>query len=247
LNRCFDYNGAARFSGRADWYARARPSYPDAAIVHLLGNAKRVVDVGAGTGIATALLAARHPNVIAVEPNVDMASSGARTTPFVLARAEVLPFRDASADLLTSFNAFHWFQPDGFFAEAHRMLARGGRLALVWNDWNLRDPFTRDFVRLMRSRAGDFPPEDREAEVGPLYRTKLFGPIEYRAFPNTHRLDLEHLLLRLRSISYIPSEGAAWDEVARELTRLFEKYADADGFVTHHYTTPVFIAPRNDG
>ena len=228
----------ARFTGRAAWYARARPSYPDAAVSFVLGDASRVIDAGAGTGISTRLLGAR---AVGVDPSLDMILT-AGDARFVLARAETLPFRNAAADLVTSFNAFHWFQPDAFFAEAHRVLARGGRLALVWNDWDRGDPFTNEFVTLMRSRApADFPPEDRDAEVTPLYQTKLFTNIERRDFPYVHRLDREHLRMRLQSMSYIPAGGPDWDALSRELDALYEKYAE-NGVVNHRYTTAVFIS-----
>ena len=240
MTRCCDLDGAARFTGRADWYARARPSYPDAAVSFVLGDATRVIDVGTGTGISTRLLG----RAIGVDPNIDMVLAAEGLT-FVLAKAEVLPFRDGCADLLTAFNSFHWFQPDAFFAEALRVLSARGRLALAWNDWDHGDAFTNEFVRLMRSRApADFPPEDRDAEVAPLYRTKLFTGIERRDFPNEHRLDREHLRMRLQSMSYIPAEGAEWDALSRELDALYERYAE-NGIVTHRYTTAVFIARRS--
>lgn len=236
MTRCCDLDGAARFTGRASFYARARPSYPADAIAFVRGDATRILDIGSGTGISTRLI----DRAIGVDPNLDMllAASGSR----VLARAESLPFRDRCADLVASFNAFHWFQPEAFFAEARRVLLPHGRLALAWNDWDHTDPFTHEFVVLMRSRAGDYPPEDRDAEVAPLYQTKLFANIERRDFPNTHVLDFELLQMRLQSMSYIPAEGAEWDALARELRALYERYADNEGRVTHRYVTAVFVA-----
>jgi len=238
--RCFDLDGAVRYSDRAVLYARARPSYPADAIAFVLhGAGPRIIDVGAGPATSTKLLGER---AIGCDPNLPMLLAAARPR-LLLARAESLPFRTASADLLTVFNAFHWFQPGAFFAEAHRVLPPAARLALIWNDWNHGDAFTREFVRLMRSAAGDFPPEDRDAEVAPLYATRLFTNIERRSFPNEHRLDHDLLRMRLQSMSYIPLAGPAWDALDRELAVLFARYA-REGFVTHHYTTEVFVARR---
>jgi len=238
--RCCDLDGAVRFSDRAVLYARARPSYPADAIAFVLRAAgPRIIDVGAGPATSTKLLG---EHAIGCDPNLPMLLAAGRPR-LLLARAELLPFRTASADLLTVFNAFHWFQPAAFFAEAHRVLSPDGRLALVWNDWNHDDAFTAEFVRLMRSAAGDYPPEDREGEVAPLYATRLFTNIERRSFPNEHRLDRDLLRMRLQSMTYIPLHGPAWDALDRELALLFDRYA-RDGFVTHRYTTEVFVAER---
>ncbi|HVR40762.1 MAG TPA: class I SAM-dependent methyltransferase [Thermoanaerobaculia bacterium] len=238
MTRCCDLEGVARFSDRAAFYARARPSYPPEAIAFVRGNAKRIVDVGAGTGISTRLLSATG-----VDPNFAMLLAADDALPRVQARAEVLPFRDASIDLVAAFNSFHWFQTDAFFDEARRVLRRDGRLALVWNDWDRSDAFTREFEQLMRSCAPpDFPPEDREAEVAPLYATKRFTDIERATLPHRHRLDYQLLEMRLQSMTYVPKAGAEWERVARELAELFARYADADGFVEHHYFASVFVS-----
>src|SRR5262245_49009958 len=72
-----DLDPTGRFTQRADDYAVYRPTYPAAAIDAILdglGAPARLVaaDVGAGTGIASRLLAERGVRVLAVEPNAAM-------------------------------------------------------------------------------------------------------------------------------------------------------------------------------
>lgn len=249
MTRCHELEGVTRFSPRAELYARARPSYPAAAIDHILASVRahpRVLDLGAGTGIGTALLRTRGAQVVAVEPGLEMTLASQRRWSAVCAHAESLPFRDASADLITAFTAFHWFQPEPALREMRRVLRGGGRLALVWNDWDLRDPFTAEFVALMRSAApNNFPPEDREAEVAPLYACAEFTDVERTDFANVHRLDLAALIGRLHSMSYVPAEGPAARALVDELARLHARFADGEGFVEHRYVTPVFLShPR---
>lgn len=249
MTRHFELDGIERFADRAASYARARPSYPTAAIDYVLSKAPRlparIVDLGAGTGIATRLLTAKNGRAIALDPGLVMLRSGIADArvPRAAGTAERLPLRDGSVDLLTAFNAFHWFVPEPFFAGAHRALAAGGRLALIWNDWDLDDPFTREFVALMRS-GGEFLPEDRSVEVAPLFATKLFPNVETASFANEHVLDAETLPLRLRSISWIPHEGPPWDALADGLRALHARYADGAGVVRHRYRTNVYVAER---
>ena len=246
--RCYELEGVKRFSARAADYAFARPSYAAEAIAHILESSRvsrpRIVDVGAGTAQATNQLGRAAGFAVGLDPNLEMLSAAPREANVVLlqGRGEQLPVRTRSADLVTAFNAFHWFQPEAFLAEARRVLASDGRLTLVWNDWDDRDPFTAAFVRLMRAQAGDYPPEDRAAEIAPLYQTRHFHEVRQRAFPLRQQLDRRGVLARMRSMSYVRREGPAWEQLASELEVLFERHADKSGLVAHHYTTQVFVA-----
>ncbi|MFJ3225870.1 class I SAM-dependent methyltransferase [Streptomyces sp. NPDC086783] len=133
---------AHSFNAAAAQYAASRPSYPPAlldAVEDLAGRplaGSRVVDVGAGTGIATTLLRERGADVVAVEPGAGMAAEFRRTLPDVpLVRGDgnALPLADACADLLTYAQAWHWTDPARAVPEAMRVLRPGGALALWWN------------------------------------------------------------------------------------------------------------------
>ncbi|MCH5674997.1 class I SAM-dependent methyltransferase [Streptomyces gilvus] len=140
-----DATRAHSFNAAAAQYAANRPAYPTSlfdAVEELAGRpltGARVADVGAGTGIATALLHARGAAVLAVEPGDGMAAQFRRTLPDVpLVRGDgnALPLADHSVDFLTYAQAWHWTDPTRSVPEARRVLRPGGALALWWN----RDP-----------------------------------------------------------------------------------------------------------
>ncbi|NJR15781.1 MAG: methyltransferase domain-containing protein [Calothrix sp. CSU_2_0] len=103
-----------RFSNRAEDYVKYRPIYPPEVInITLEGLAPAsqliVADIGAGTGIASRLLAERGVNVIAVEPNAAMREA-AEPHPQIEFRngsAETTKLPDTSVDLVTCFQALN--------------------------------------------------------------------------------------------------------------------------------------------
>jgi SAM-dependent methyltransferase len=139
---------ATSFGAAADVYERARPAYPAEAIDWLLPpGARRVLDLGAGTGKLTRSLAERGLDVTAVEPSAGMREQLTRVLPGVrvlAGTAERIPLGPAAVDAVLVAQAWHWVDPARAVPEVARVLAPGGRLGLVWNirdsrvDWVAR-------------------------------------------------------------------------------------------------------------
>ena len=240
-------NPTGRFAGRAEAYARWRPDYPAAALESILGDEPRdvpLVDLGAGTGISSRQLASRGARVVAIEPNPEMCAliSPMRRLMPAIGTAESIPLRSGSASIATAFQAFHWFDAELALAEIHRVLLPGGRLALVWNERDDRDPFTAAYREIVRAASGNHPAESRMEQVEPLVRSKLFVAPVLKVFPHEQRLDREGLLGRMRSTSYLPSEGPAWESLASQMETLRSEWADTIGFVRLAYETRVWSA-----
>jgi SAM-dependent methyltransferase len=161
----FHTSRAHSFNVAAAQYAANRPSYPTAlfdAIEELAGHpltGARVADIGAGTGIATALLHARGAEVVAVEPGSGMAEQFRRThpgIPIVRGDGNDLPLLTDSADLLTYAQSWHWTDPARAVPEACRALRPGGALALWWNTYALDVPWIADQVERIAEHFKDY-------------------------------------------------------------------------------------------
>ncbi|GHE06988.1 class I SAM-dependent methyltransferase [Streptomyces alanosinicus] len=160
---------ARSFDSAAAQYAANRPSYPPAlfdAVEELAGRSlsgARVVDVGAGTGIATALLRDRGADVLAVEPGEGMAAEfrrGLPDLPLVLGNGNALPVPDARADFVTYAQAWHWTDTARSVPEVLRVLRPGGALAVWWNT----DALDLDWIAEAADRKGRFFGVDIAAE-----------------------------------------------------------------------------------
>jgi SAM-dependent methyltransferase len=119
-------------------YERGRPGYP-ATVLDLLPLAPEaeVLDLGAGTGKLTRVLAERYRRVIAVEPLDGMRAILEEVVPAaesLAGNAEAIPLPAASVDAVFAAQAFHWFSNDDAMAEIARVLRPGGVLCLIWNE-----------------------------------------------------------------------------------------------------------------
>jgi SAM-dependent methyltransferase len=124
------------FSAVAWDYAIYRPRYPAALfdfIAALPARRSLAWDAGTGSGQAAVALAGRFAQVIATDASLAQLAA-AEPHPRVqyrMAPAERSGLEDESVDLVTVAQALHWFPLGLFYAEARRVLAPGGAIA-VW-------------------------------------------------------------------------------------------------------------------
>jgi ubiquinone/menaquinone biosynthesis C-methylase UbiE len=230
-----------------DNYVRYRPSYTDAAIDPILaglGQTPVVADIGAGTGISARLLANRGARVLAIEPNLAMrmAATSHPLVEFRDGKAEATGLEPATVDLVTCFTAFHWFEPEPTLREFRRILKSTGRLALVWNNRDLSDPFTAEYSELTVA-ASTYPVvHDRSSYAQPLLISPHFTNVREYRVPNQQALDLAGLIGRVRSNSYIPNESAALQQLRSDLEKLHDRFQDDRGLVYISYFTSIHLA-----
>ncbi|MEU5164556.1 class I SAM-dependent methyltransferase [Streptomyces sp. NPDC020875] len=245
---------ARSFDAAAAQYAAARPGYPDAlfdTVEELTGRSLRgahVVDVGAGTGISSGLLARRGARVLAVEPGAGMAAEFRRThpdIPLVRGLGDALPLASARADLITYAQSWHWTDPARSLPEARRVLRPGGGLALWWNVADETVPWVAAQSTRLRRRIPEWthgsPRELRALPADWEDRTVERRIPWTRAVPvDTHLANIgSHSLL----LTLPPADSA--ELLAREREELLKVFPD--GTVTEAYTVELTITTAPTG
>ena len=227
------------FSGHADIYREARPTYPPALfawLAEVAPDTELAWDAGCGNGQATAALADRFAQVVGTDPSAAQIAN-AEPRPNIEYRvepAEQTSLGPASASIATVAQALHWFDHPRYYAEVNRVVKRGGLVAVwAYAHCSSSDGGVDAAVdRLYHDLTGPYWPTERSfVETG--YRTLPFPFVEIAVpeFPMVARWSVEHLLAYLRSWSatqrYIKARGedpvslvepdlrAAWGAPAR--------------------------------
>lgn len=247
------FNPTERFSDRADAYARYRPTYPPEVAgflkkIFTLGRDTRVADIGSGTGIFTKLLLETGASVTGVEPNAIMREAGE-----VFLRnfsnfqswngtAEATGLSDASVDLVTCAQAFHWFEIKKTHLEFSRILRPPGNVVLVWNIAKKDDPFGMGYEKIKLQFGNDFEKIRHETHNTPERFDAFFGKGRWKlnSFDHHRLLDLDSTLGVMNSASYAPKpEDSTYQPMVEALTALFKK-CERHGKIQMHYTTDVY-------
>ena len=166
------------FSGHANIYHEARPTYPAALFDWLAAQAPArdlAWDAGCGNGQASVALAERFKRVFASDPSTtQIANAEARANiDYHAEPAEQSSLADASVDLVTVAQALHWFDHARFYAQVQRVLKPGGVFA-AWSYADCRVDAAIDAVKdhLYVDLTGPYWPPER-----------AYGDSGYRSLP----------------------------------------------------------------
>ncbi len=224
---------AKGFEAAADAYERARPGYPAEAVDWLVsrlavGPGTTVVDLAAGTGKLTRLLVPTGARVIGVEPVAAMRAKLSTVVPeaeAVEGTAEQIPLGDGSVDALTVAQAFQWFRAEEALAEMHRVLRPGGGIGLVWNRRDMSQPVNQELDALLNRHRGETPHHRNRNWREAFRRTALFGPLEERSFPSHQLLDMDGVVDRIVSLSFVATlDKEPRDVLISEIRELVARY-----------------------
>jgi SAM-dependent methyltransferase len=215
------------FSGHARSYAAFRPSYPEALFdfVSSLPRGRSLAwDCATGNGQAAVGLAERFEKVVATDASASQLEH-AMPHPKIEYRqapAEHSGLASGAVDLVTVATAVHWLDFDRFYAEAERVLAPGGAVA-VWS-YNLprispeidalTDRLSYEIVRAW------WPPERRWVDEAYHTLPFPFAEVETPSLWIEQRRDLEGLFLYIGTWSatnrYIAEKGSDPRDLIRD-------------------------------
>jgi ubiquinone/menaquinone biosynthesis C-methylase UbiE len=238
---------AHSFGGVAEAYERGRPTYPPEAVRWMLGpHPVSVLELGAGTGKLTRVLADLGHDVHATDPDTAMLEILERQVPGVAtaqASAEDIPLGDASVDVVIAAQAFHWFDLDRALPEIARVLRPGGHVCLLWNSRNEKIPWVRRLGAIIGTQ------EQLRDPAQALIFSELFGFVEDREFSHWQTIDrqsIQDLVLSRSNVAVLDADARA--AKLAEVLRLYDEYGRGmDGmqlpYVTRCYRAEVLERP----
>ncbi|KKY29008.1 putative 2-heptaprenyl-naphthoquinone [Phaeomoniella chlamydospora] len=239
----------------ASSYDKHRPTYPPESVSHLLSAVEvsgkqgaTIIDLAAGTGKFTELLAQRpeNYNIIAVEPHDGMRdqliAKQLRNVKVVKGMAEDMSeIQNESVEGVIASQSFHWFATLEALEEIYRVVRPAGVLGMIWNiecynspkHWDAPSSWEsklRDLVWEFDDGAARFRHEkwkkvfDDQLESTPWRVIKtadpMFSlPIGEERFPFETWLSKEDIWNRYYTLSQIAVlEGAELDRVKKAVT-----------------------------
>jgi SAM-dependent methyltransferase len=203
----------------ANYYERGRPGWPPEVVdVPGLAPSATVLELGAGTGKLTRLLAAVFARVVALEPADAMRRRLVARCPEAEGLdgpAEAIPLADGSVDAIFAAEAFHKFDGSRAVPEIARVLRPGGSLVLMWNrPAGPVEPSIAFAEQLLNERG----PDPSELDYEPLdldpklhssgewrrpFSGSRFGHFQEARLPNPQTLDREGLVAFLASMGWV--------------------------------------------
>lgn len=235
------------FEKHAEAYDRGRPPYPAALWEWLrehglLRAEARVLDLGAGTGLATGPLLTAGASVVAVEPGAALADHLRRRWPaatVLIGDAETAPLPASAFDLAVVATAVHWFDLDVVLPRVHRALIPSGHLAVWRNAFGdpsvPRTPFRErvEAIVAQRDRPRPFSNEfDTENWATRLAATGHFIRTHIEHFRWSVDLDADQIHDLFTTFS---------DWNAAEVDQAATAVRDLGGRVVEHYVTPLIV------
>jgi SAM-dependent methyltransferase len=243
---------ALSFGTVATAYERFRLGYPDELVDEVLAYAgqpvRTALEVGAGTGKATRVFAARGIAVTATDPDSGMLAELRRHVPGTVATVqgafEELPLT-ATYDLVFAAASFHWTKAEGRWDRVAALLEPGGVFASLGGNSFLADPQIEEVVRATRTpylAEDDVPSPDGTPEDAPLRwpgteleQSALFADVRQSVLVRRPRVSADFYVGHLGTVSaYLQLDAPVRERVLREIREVLPPQVTIAADLTLH-------------
>lgn len=238
-------NGTA-FEKFADDYGDVRPGYPAEAIDDIirecaLGANSRVLEIGMGTGIATAALLKSGATFVGVEPGKNLLRIAQKKlgdqaqVAFVNQSFEEYQ-TDQVFDVVLSATAFHWLSKSDKYQRVTEFLKSGGQLVIMWNSFCRNgDPVDAEIEAAYQRFLPDIYPavpdvnggvlDKANAKVREILDSKLFFLGFLRTYIQPHVYDSQRYVALLRTYpKIIQAPDQTREDFLREVAGIVERH-----------------------
>lgn len=231
-------NTHKQFDGYASDYTAGRPQYSDEMINRILERFDEsenitIADIGSGTGKFSSQLLMRGYEVFAVEPNDDMRNTAelelSRYNIFhsINGDAENTTLDNNSVDLITTAQAFHWFDVGKFKSECKRILKENGNISLIWNVRDMSAPINQELYEIYKKYCPRFIGfSGGIIKDDPRIKEFFDNGYDYISCMNPLSLYKEKFIKRSLSGSYSIKEGdRCYEEYITSIVEVFDRYS----------------------
>ena len=240
------------FERMAAEYAGARPPYPTGMYELLesegvIGRGVRVLEVGAGSGLATRDLVCAGCAVTAVEPGRELARLLQQDVPEAdarLARLEDVELPAGAFDSVVAASSMHWVDLSVALPKLHAALRPDGWLA-VWRhrfgDESVDTEFRRRVERIVDQRPSHDPGargSDDRPTMEELTVDGWFEPVRTELWRWSVDLDIDAVRRLFRTFS-------DWSD--EEVESAAQAVEELGGVVTEHYRTVLHLLKPTQG
>lgn len=237
------------FERMATDYAGSRPPYPPGlyevlAREGVIGPGTRVLEIGAGSGLATRELVRAGSDVVAIEPGRELVRLLERDVPgasVLLARLEEADLPSDAFDSVVAATSMHWVDLSAGLPKLHAALRVGGWLA-VWRHRFGDDDFDTEFRRRVKQivaqrvrREPGEPRSDERPTMDELSEGGWFHPVGTERWRWSVDLDTAQLRRLFRTFS-------DWNDA--EVDAVTRAADDLGGVVTEHYQSVLHLLKR---
>lgn len=237
------------FERMAGDYLDSRPPYPEAVYQTLraagvIGPGIRVLEIGAGAGLATRELVGSGSDVVALEPGAELArllKKGIPGASMVVARLEDADLPDRAFDSVVAATSMHWVDLSVGLPKVHAALRPDGWLGVwrtIFGDDSIDTEFrgrVKQIVAERNNRDARAPRADDAPSMEELADGGWFDPVRTERWRWSIDLSTDQVRRLFRTFS--DWSNAEAEAAARAVDEL-------GGVVTEHYQTVLHMLRR---